>query len=241
MQPSKPLPQPLPKTEDPLRQPLPNDPLERIHRLARDLAYGAVHNMWNSQIITTNGWADGVPRYLRVWGGDHPNIYLLNSFAYVAKQGPGEYILTEKAFALLERPAVSPSVFISYRRSESSAFGLLVEARLRMAGVQHPFLDKNLVPGDEWIQMLEQRIRQCQYFILLLGPSTLESAYVQQEIAWALQSQVNIIPIWHNNFHGAEDYPAELESKNAIRVKEESAEEYELAIIRLLSRLGYSA
>lgn len=229
------------KDKNPLEQPLPEDPIARVHRLARDLAYGAVHNMWNAQIITTNGWADGIPRYLRLWGGKHPNVYLLSSFAYLSKQGPGEYILTEKAFALLERPAITPSVFISYRRSESSAFGLLVEARLKMAGVQNPFLDKNLVPGDEWIQLLEQCIRQCQFFILLVGPITLESAYVQQEITWAMQSGANIIPIWHNGFSGAQNYPIELETKNAIRVKEESAEEYELAIIRLLSRLGYSA
>jgi hypothetical protein len=31
-----------------------------------------------------------------------------------------------------------------------------------------------------------------------------------------------------------------LANRNAIRLKEESAEEYELAMIKLLNRLGYS-
>ncbi len=36
--------------ENPLELPVPDDPIERVHALARDLAYGALHNEWQSEI-----------------------------------------------------------------------------------------------------------------------------------------------------------------------------------------------
>ncbi len=37
-----------------------------------------------------------------------------------------------------------------------------------------------------------------------------------------------------------DDYPEALSSKNAIRFKEENAEEYELALFKVLNRWGYA-
>jgi hypothetical protein len=95
-------------------------------------------------------------------------------------------------------------------------------------------------PGAEWKALLEKTVRQSRYFIALIAPGTLESSYVRDEIEWALNTPDQIIiPFWHNGFtHGA-DYPAALATRNAIRLKEESAEEYELAMIKLLNRMGY--
>jgi hypothetical protein len=75
----------------------------------------------------------------------------------------------------------------------------------------------------------------------LIAPGSLESPYVRRELEWALASQgIHVIPIWHQGYAGDGSYPEGLSSKNAIRVKEESAEEYELAMIKLLNRLGYT-
>src|SRR5262249_7958909 len=140
----------------------------------------------------------------------------------------------------LEKPTVAPSVFISYRRNQSSALGLLIVARLKAVGVPNPFIDMVIDPGAEWHALLEKTIRQSRYFIALIGPGTLESPYVRNEIAWALitPDQV-IIPCWHGGFNPGPDYPAALGTRNAIRLKEESAQEYELALIKLLNRMGY--
>lgn len=248
-------------SDDLLKQPPPDSPIERIHSLARDLAYGAIQGLWTSRILVLVGppaepvtWLTGegssdqhLVAYLSdKWRDQQPAADLLVSFGYFnwlgqRESGTNVYILTERAFALLQQPAAPPSVFISYRRNQSSALGLLIVARLKAVGVQNPFIDMNIDPGDEWHALLEETIRQSQYVIALIAPGTLESPYVRRELEWALAAPgVHVIPIWHNGYAGDGDYTQTLSSKNAIRIKEESAEEYELAIIKLLNRLGYA-
>lgn len=244
--------------ENPLEQPRPVEAVEQIHALARDLAYGAINRLWSSRFnvawagpdmyswINTEGNPSAIDDYLeKKWANEQPIADLLLSFGYVnfmekLESGTKSYILTEKAFALLQTPNAPPGVFISYRRSQSSALGLLVVARLKAVGVMNPFIDMVIDPGAEWHALLEKTIRQSRYFIALLAPGTLESEYVRSEIAWALDTpgQV-IIPVWHNGFKPDATYPDGLATRNAIRLKEESAEEYELAMIKLLNRLGY--
>src|SRR6185436_647080 len=131
------------------------------------------------------------------WKTDFPSEYLLLSFGYFKdygiEAGYSVYLLTDRAFELLERPSRAPDVFISYRRSESSAFGLLIEARLRLAGNPNPFIDKNLVPGAEWNAQLRHQIQRSSYFIALIGKSTLQSPYVIQEIEWAIESNCTLV------------------------------------------------
>lgn len=244
--------------DNPLQQPAPVEPIERIHALARDLAYGAVTGQWSSKIslswagpdsyvwISNEGNPSVISDYLEAkWNDQQPSANVLMSFGYFTllterDSGTIVYLLTDKAFKLLEKPTVAPSVFVSYRRNQSSALGLLIVARLKAVGVPNPFIDMVIDPGAEWHALLEKTVRQSRYFIALIGPGTLESAYVRNEIAWALSTpdQV-IIPFWHGGFTPGADYPAALGSRNAIRLKEESAEEYELALIKLLNRLGY--
>jgi hypothetical protein len=247
-------------TDDLLKQPPPENSIERIQTLARDLAYGAIQGLWTPKILvligppvepitwlTSEGSNDQhLLAYLSdKWNDQQPAADLLVSFGYFnwlgqRESGTNVYILTEKAFGLLEKPTSPPSVFISYRRNQSSALGLLIVARLKAVGIENPFIDMNIDPGDEWHALLETTVRQSQYVIALIAPGTIESPYVRRELDWALAAPgVHLIPIWHNGYAGDGDYPEALSSKNAIRIKEESAEEYELAMIKLLNRLGY--
>src|SRR5262249_51031093 len=155
-----------------------------------------------------------------------PSDELLNTLGYVTligtKDGDRSYLLTEKALALLEQPAAPPSVFISYKRDQSSALALLIEARLRLAGNPNPFVDKNLTPGDEWHRKLEQTIKSCEYFISLIGPKTLESSMVIEEISWAKSARCKVISIWHGCSID-EKAPEVLREHHAIQVTGESA------------------
>jgi len=247
--------------DDPLKQSPPEDPVERIHMLARDLAYGALNGLWAPKISVVFVardelyWAghgsgqqnQNLLEYLeQKWNDQHPSADLLVSFGYLnwleeKESGTNVYIVNDKAFALLEKPTAPPSVFISYRRNQSSALGLLVVARLKAVGVENPFIDMNIDPGDEWHALLEKTVQQSQFVIALIGPGTLESPYVRRELEWALaMPSVHVIPLWHNGYVGDGTVPEALGSKNAIRIKEESAEEYELAMIKLMNRLGYA-
>jgi hypothetical protein len=172
----------------------------------------------------------------------YPNLTLLVSNGYLQADNNDLY-LTRAAFDLLQE-AEPASIFISYKRSESSAFALLVLARLKQAGLE-PFLDLALVPGENWSEGLKERIGKYDYLIALLGRETLKSKVVIQEIQWALEAHLNIIPIWHNGFvykSGEWKLPPEIDealsNRHTIRVLEESALAYNNAIVELLNRFG---
>jgi hypothetical protein len=157
-----------------------------------------------------------------------------------------KWMLTEKAVNLLEEAELGVS-FISYKRSESSAFALLLEDRLTQANLS-PFLDKQLQAGDDWHASLEEKIANSDYFLLILGKETLKSPITIKEISWALEYKKTIIPIWHNGFlFKAEDWPdlpveisQALTNTHTIRVIEENPLTYDTALRELLNRFGIS-
>ena len=108
-----------------------------------------------------------------------------------------------------------------------------------------PFLDLSIDPGDEWHAHLEEEIKQCEYFVVTVGKTSLDSEYVQKEIRWAVKYEKRIIPIWHNGFNSEviPKYPAfadVLGKKNAIIVENENVEAYTNAVNKLLNYLGFT-
>lgn len=248
------------------QRPLPTNPMARIRILAKELAEGAVEGVWNDLVGSYNGlftdkdgnrlnkdgrWGmrgDKKSRYFEVrWADEYPDLQLLESNNYLRETNHGYYPrLTEKAFNLLSE--VEPTnIFISYKRSQSSVFALLVLARLKEVGLE-PFLDMALVPGEDWHKGLKERIEKYDYFITLLGPDTLSSEVVIDEIGWALDAGLAIIPIWHNGFeYKSEDWPNVplkidhiLKHTHTIRVVEENPLEYDKALTELLNLFGFT-
>ena len=121
--------------DNPLEQPAPEDPIDRVHAFARDLAWGAVNGKW---VGVFSSWSFAVKdvidpdKYHHAsnelilyiqgkWCSEPPGIDLLMSLEYftvtqesLAPQGNirrisgPSYRLTPKAFALLEKPPRSP-------------------------------------------------------------------------------------------------------------------------------------
>ncbi|MBZ0301867.1 MAG: toll/interleukin-1 receptor domain-containing protein [Anaerolineae bacterium] len=247
------------------QRPLPNSRIAQVRTLAKELAEGAAEGLWGTSFVTRRddnqesgiGSAfhpenEAMARYVaQRWqnkaASSLPSLTLLSTNDYLKVENFDRFrtifTITRAAFDLIDE--VEPAkIFISYKRSESSAFALLVLARLKAEGLE-PFLDLAIEPGEQWQQHLEQRIRSSDYFILLLGPTTLHSTVTLQEIAWALQHDCTLIPIWHNGFRyqpGAWTLTAAvnaaLQNTHTIRVLEESALAYNNAIVELLNRFG---
>ncbi len=242
--------------ENPLEIAPPEDKLERVSAFARDLAYGAIQELWpnmfsgyqlNAKGLELRIQRDEALRNLlsEKWQDDAPSHLLLATYGYFqehqrADRGRIDYTLTQKAFDLLAQPATPPSVFISYSRSHSSALGLLIEARLRLAGNPNPFIDKNLTPGEEWNSQLEQQIAAARYFICLIGPETIRSPYVRQELEWAEQYGCKVISVCHSGGVIDSNAPQILQHRHAIFVRGETALDYETAINQVLNALGYA-
>ena len=178
------------------------------------------------------------------WQGEIDVNYYIHDLLRTNGFLDSEVRLTKLAFDLLETTEPS-TIFISYRRAESSAFALLVLARLKHEGLE-PFLDMALEPGENWHAGLKERIQSRDYFILLLGKTTLASPYVIKEIEWALEKDLAIIPIWQPNFEfSAGEWPDlseplkhKLSNTHTIRVLEENPLEYDKAMTELLNRFG---
>jgi hypothetical protein len=228
-------------------RPMPTNPMSRIETFAKELAEGASQGHWGVEISTFRGaiseGEENVVRYLQKrWELRFPHLGLLITNRFL-EAGTNSIVITKPAFDLLN--TVEPStIFISYRRADSSAFALLVLARLKAAGL-NAFLDLAIQPGDNWRTHLKSEIQNSGHFVALLGKGTLTSEVVHQEILWAIEGRVNIIPIWHNGFFyksGEFNLPpqidAALQNTHTIRVLEESALAYNNAIVELLNFFG---
>jgi hypothetical protein len=252
---------------------LPLNPRARSRVLARELAEGATEGVWSASISHFRGsvnlkeviiyflarWQemkteDAFQQWEKleleglsqmIWNGKNlvPGLDVLVNSGYL-RFGNNAYDITRDAFDLVEETEPA-NIFISYNRGESSAFALLVLARLKAEGLE-PFLDLALPAGSNWQQELDERIQKYQYFVVLIGKKTLESQFVQQEIRLAIQHEQIIIPVLHNAMEmkgeGWESCPADLaealRERQAIRVIQETPTAYNNAIIELLNRFG---
>ena len=240
---------------NPLEDPVPDDPIQRVHAFAQDLAYGAIMGMWSSSFcIKTNilgkpEWSyfrgDPFEQVMDKWQGKLPSHELLVSLKYLRPAEHNTYYLTEKAFSLLPEEPTQESIFISYCHQESSPLALYLSDQLKQRG-KKSFLDADIEPGDDWETRLRSEIMACETFVCLIGPTTLKSDNVRQEILWALEANARVIPIWHNGFDRTQldEFKARFPQldtfygKQAILIEPENASTYKTTINQLLDRLG---
>lgn len=101
-----------------------------------------------------------------------------------------------------------PTVFLSYRRTQSAILARSLHTRLAALGVD-AFLDVEDINGGRFDNIIEQEIVARDNFLVLLSPETLQSEWVRKEIALALQHEKFIIPVTMDGFNFAQlqDYP----------------------------------
>ena len=225
---------------------LPQNPMARIRTLAKELAEGAGEEFWGITLFADRGKIADKQTTLTYlthrWNNNYPNPKLLVQSGYLIGLSSA-YEITKLSLDLVNR-AEPTNIFISYKRSESSALALLILKSLKAEGLE-AFVDLALEAGEDWHAGLKERIQQYDYFVLLLGKETLQSEYVCKEIQWGLEAGLSIIPVWHNGFKYQSDQwqlPPDIDHKlsntHAIEVKEESALGYDTAITALLNRFG---
>jgi LysM repeat protein len=133
-----------------------------------------------------------------------------------------------------------PKVFISYRRHDTWAVARNLYDQLESRGAR-VFLDVKDINEGRFAEIIETNIERCEYFIPVLGPSTLESTWVRREIATAIAHNKVIIPILVSGFTFEAPLPddiKELESHNSITL---TPEYLDAAIARLLQFLHLNA
>ena len=123
---------------------------------------------------------------------------LLTRLGFVTYQNSHCFVGNQSMELLKSNPEIT--TFISYQRKSSSLLALYLQAKFLGAGSK-AFVDINHIKkGDEWEQIIRDRIQQCNYFICILAPETLDSNNVLNEILWAYEAKTAMIPIMHNDF-----------------------------------------
>ena len=98
---------------------------------------------------------------------------------------------------MADAPNTRPVVFISYARADSSDFVDRLEQDL-LKHALHPWVDRRrLESGEEWMDMLQDAIDQCQAVVVVLSPAAAQSKYVKQEYRYAAAIGKLIIPVLH--------------------------------------------
>jgi len=101
------------------------------------------------------------------------------------------------------------SVFISYRRDDSSGYARAITNQLReKLGPENIFIDVDAIePGLDFVKAIEGAVGRCDVLLALIGPRWLdageernrrlqnENDYVRTEIATALQRDIRVIPV----------------------------------------------
>ncbi len=232
----------------------------RLREFATDIAIGESLGAWEKTIHlirnqvgdeilrwTTEGaignyeiWQMLMSKWTAVNLPDYQEIY---NYGYFISLSGEKFNLSTMA---LELPTYYADIFISYKRSESSAFALLMESRIKQDTDSTPFLDKELDAGDKWHAKLEEKIAACEIFICLLAPGTLISSQVRREIDLAIaeyeKKRCQIIPVWHKGYDKNKSGMLDKISDKfqAIVVKEESTAGYDFAVSEISYRLKYS-
>lgn len=137
--------------------------------------------------------------------------------------------------------ARKPKIFISYRRSSSWAVALQIHNDLKARGA-NVFMDVHDLKDGRFEAEINHQIETCDYFLLVLSPTTLESEWVIKEAIHALTHNRQIVPVLTDGF---ELYRNPLpESLNAISNHNAvtlTLEYFEAGLRRLAQFVGLSS
>lgn len=189
------------KAEDLLKLPalsngIPKDPLQRIRLFVQELAWGSASGLWSPRFTVSyirddfseheanfvfQSYSEGIVNEQLMqhffdlkWGANAPYPDNLVSQGYLdgGRTSPayGSYELTQQGWALLNEIQTT-KVFISYCNAESSAFALLLAARMKAQGI-NPYLDiADLQGGEQWEKAIENNIIASSAVVVLIGPT----------------------------------------------------------------------
>jgi hypothetical protein len=141
--------------------------------------------------------------------------------------------------------AGKPDVFISYRRDGGSAEARLIRSALTDRGL-NVFLDVTGLKQGHFDLTLLSRIAQARVFVLVLSPHSLERCtdeqdWLRREIAHAIQTGRNIIPVILPGFEFPRELPIDIQDLPRYQAVLYSHAFFEATITKLLDAIGGAA
>ena len=127
-------------------------------------------------------------------------------------------------------------IFISYRREDAGGHaGRLCDRLNARLGRDRVFMDvEDVRPGEDFVRAIDDRVRACDYLLVVIGPRWLESMdrrasetdLVRHEILTGLRSATIVVPVLvaGARMPGASELPpdlAELSRRNAVEIRDD--------------------
>jgi hypothetical protein len=101
-----------------------------------------------------------------------------------------------------------PRVFVSYRREADAGWAALFADKLNAQHGLDVFVDRHRVDSARQVpEKIESAIRECDFFVCLLAKSTLQSAWVLEEIRIAEALGKPMIPVVQEGFRRPAAWP----------------------------------
>jgi len=170
---------------------------------------------------------------LRLW-----SIPLLREPDLKARSSP------RGAPAPVRGPSPKLFAFLSYRRETGADTARLIRAELLSHG-HKTFLDVDDLGSNHFDESLLRRIEEAEHFILVLSPGALdrcgnEGDWLRREIAHAISTQKNIVPVLKEGFHfpPKESLPPDLADLPRYNCVEYSHVYFQATMGRLLAFCG---
>jgi len=96
-------------------------------------------------------------------------------------------------------PSLPQEVFLSHS-SRNRSFVIKLAKTLRRHHVPFWYSETNLVGAQQWHDEIGQALQRCDWFLVVLSPSSVKSEWVKRELQFALQDRRyrnRIIPVFH--------------------------------------------
>lgn len=100
-----------------------------------------------------------------------------------------------------KRKAAPSEVFISHS-SKNASFVLRLKEVLTKHGLKSFMSKTNIRGAQEWHDEIGTALKRCDWFLLVLSPQSVDSAWVKHELIYALQEnryRGHIIPVLYKN------------------------------------------
>ncbi len=126
----------------------------------------------------------------------------ISDFAHAFRRSLGE----------THKPDRKPRVFVSYRREADAGWAALFADKLSTHHGLDVFVDRQRVDSARQVpEKIGSAIRDSDFFVCLLSKSTLDSAWVREEIRIADAAGKTMIPIVHEGFERPTEPRVQLE------------------------------
>jgi len=117
-----------------------------------------------------------------------------------------------------------PYIFVSYAHLDSEAVFADI-GRLHDQGYRI-WYDEGISGGADWVEALATAVEEASLFLLFISPQSMQSKNVKNELQWACEHELDIVPVWLEDTELPKGVAFVLVRLNRIEKHRMGAEQY---------------